>query len=80
MRGFTLHYVIIDYIMFLDPGMDVCRYFEVDCDSEFEKCQLVYLNKWLPAPAQYKCSCKKGFKRHPQKKCIGKCRHICNCN
>ncbi|KAJ7318652.1 hypothetical protein OS493_037509 [Desmophyllum pertusum] len=50
--------------------MDVCRYFEVGCDNELEDCQLIYLNKWLLAPGQYKCSCKKGFKRHPTKTCI----------
>ena len=55
------------------PGMDVCRYFEVDCDNELEDCQQIYLNKWLPAPAQYQCSCKEGLKRHPTRKCIRKC-------
>ncbi|XP_078342183.1 uncharacterized protein LOC144628010 [Oculina patagonica] len=59
-----------DYRNVRIKGMDVCRFFEVDCDIELEDCQLIYLNKWLPAPAQYNCSCKKGFKKHPKKKCI----------
>ncbi|XP_022805843.1 uncharacterized protein LOC111342982 [Stylophora pistillata] len=50
--------------------MDACQYSEVDCDDQLENCFQIYVTKWLPAPTQYRCSCKEGFKRHPAKKCL----------